>query len=120
MEPRFRRRPLRGFDEGGFGIDVFAFRVLAAVRGDIGLQMARQHRPDAITLDLDNALDTNANRERLLFFPHRAAPERSIRELRERNRHVSIGLTVKRSFGGSGLAICPTMRLTYGRSSCIL
>ena len=29
------------------------FRVLAAVRGDIGLQMARQHRPDAITLDLD-------------------------------------------------------------------
>ena len=29
------------------------FRVLASVRGDIGLQMARQHRPDAITLDLD-------------------------------------------------------------------
>jgi CheY-like chemotaxis protein len=29
------------------------FRCLAAVRGDIGLQMARQHRPDAITLDLD-------------------------------------------------------------------
>jgi len=29
------------------------FRCLAAVRGDVGLQMARQHRPDAITLDLD-------------------------------------------------------------------
>ena len=29
------------------------FRALAAVRGDVGLQMARQHRPDAITLDLD-------------------------------------------------------------------
>jgi CheY-like chemotaxis protein len=29
------------------------FKVLAAVRGDVGLQMARQHRPDAITLDLD-------------------------------------------------------------------
>src|SRR5687768_15982775 len=29
------------------------FRVLTAVRGDVGLQMARQHRPDAITLDLD-------------------------------------------------------------------
>ncbi len=29
------------------------FRVLASVRGDVGLQMARQHRPDAITLDLD-------------------------------------------------------------------
>ncbi len=29
------------------------FRCLASVRGDIGLQMARQFRPDAITLDLD-------------------------------------------------------------------
>jgi len=29
------------------------FRCLASVRGDVGLQMARQHRPDAITLDLD-------------------------------------------------------------------
>ena len=29
------------------------FRALAAVRGDVGLAMARQHRPDAITLDLD-------------------------------------------------------------------
>jgi len=29
------------------------FRCLVSVRGDIGLQMARQHRPDAITLDLD-------------------------------------------------------------------
>ncbi len=29
------------------------FRALAAVRGDVGLQMTQQHRPDAITLDLD-------------------------------------------------------------------
>jgi len=29
------------------------FRTLGAVRGDVGLQMARQHRPDAITLDLE-------------------------------------------------------------------
>ncbi|MDO8681702.1 MAG: HAMP domain-containing protein [Acidobacteriota bacterium] len=29
------------------------FRALASVRGDVGLTMARQHRPDAITLDLD-------------------------------------------------------------------
>ena len=29
------------------------FRCLASVRGDVGLQMARQHRPDAITLDLE-------------------------------------------------------------------
>jgi len=31
----------------------YDFRVLGAVRGDVGLRMARQHRPDAITLDLD-------------------------------------------------------------------
>jgi HAMP domain-containing protein/CheY-like chemotaxis protein/signal transduction histidine kinase len=29
------------------------FRVLAAVRGDIGLAMARRHQPDAVTLDID-------------------------------------------------------------------
>lgn len=62
-----------------------------------------EYRPDprtAITFDVDNLLDTSANRERLLFFPNRAAPEMSLHELRERNRHVNFGLTVKRSFGG--------------------
>ncbi|HEU5285044.1 MAG TPA: hypothetical protein VFU20_00870, partial [Sphingomicrobium sp.] len=66
-----------------------------------------EYRPDArtaITLDVDNALDTSASRERLLFFPNRADPEMSIREVRERNRHLNIGLTVKRSFGGAGVA----------------
>lgn len=62
-----------------------------------------EFRPDsrtAITFDLDNVLDTAGARERLLFFPHRADPTFELRELRERNRHVSVGLTVKRSFGG--------------------
>jgi hypothetical protein len=63
-----------------------------------------EYRPDprtAITLDVDNAIDTGASRERLRFLPNRAAPQRTINELRERNRHVSIGLTFKRSFGGA-------------------
>jgi hypothetical protein len=59
-------------------------------------------------LDVDNALDTGATRERLLFLPNRAAPERSFRELRERNRHVSFGLTIKRSFGGAKASAAPS------------
>jgi hypothetical protein len=69
-----------------------------------------EFRPDArtaITLDLDNALDTGATRERLLFFPHRAAPLQSLHELRERNRHLNFGLTFKRSFGGASAAPAP-------------
>ncbi len=67
----------------------------------------RPGRRTAITLDLDNALDTGATRERVLFFPHRAAPEQSIRELRERNRHLNFGLTIKRSFGGATALATP-------------
>jgi len=63
-----------------------------------------EYRPGTrttVTLDVDNAFDTGAERERLLFFPNRRDTESSIRELRERNRHVSVGLTLKRSFGGA-------------------
>ena len=66
-----------------------------------------EYRPDArtsITLDVDNALSTSGNRTRLLFFPNRADPEVSLREVRERNRHLNFGLTVKRSFGGGSSA----------------
>jgi hypothetical protein len=70
-----------------------------------------EFRPDArtaITLDVDNALDTGAIRERRLFFPNRALPQQSFREIRERNRHVNFGLTVKRSFGGSKASAAPS------------
>ncbi|MBA3678531.1 MAG: TonB-dependent receptor [Sphingosinicella sp.] len=60
----------------------------------------RPNARTAITFDFINALNTGFGRERLLFFPHRADPQQRIRELRERNGHVNIGLTVKRSFGG--------------------
>ena len=62
-----------------------------------------EYRPDArtaITLDVDNLFDTGAFRERLIFVPNRAEPDFSVRELRERNRHLNFGLTLKRSFGG--------------------
>ncbi len=61
----------------------------------------------AITFDVDNMFDTNAIRERLLFFPNRATPQESFRELRERNRHVNFGITVKRSFGGAAATAAP-------------
>jgi hypothetical protein len=69
-----------------------------------------EYRPDertAITFDVDNALDTSGNRERLLFFPNRADPKGSIREFRERNRHLNFGLTLKRSFGGAAASGTP-------------
>jgi hypothetical protein len=66
-----------------------------------------EYRPDArtaITLDVDNLFDTGGSRERRLFLPNRRAPTKVQDELRERNRHVSLGLTLKRSFGrGAGV-----------------
>ena len=64
-----------------------------------------EYRPRAgttITFDLDNAIDTQAFRERTIYVPNRAEPEFVINELRERNRHINIGLTLKQSFGGGG------------------
>jgi len=55
-----------------------------------------------ITLDVDNALDTSGNRNRLLFFDNRADIDFTINEFRERNRHLNFGLTLKQSFGGGG------------------
>jgi len=63
-----------------------------------------EYRPSSrtsITLDVDNALNTSGNRNRLLFFPNRAIPDFVANEFRERNRHLNIGLTVKQTFGGS-------------------
>lgn len=64
-----------------------------------------EYRPSpntAITLDVDNIFDTSGNRDRLLFRPNRAGPTLILDEFRERNRHRSVGITLKRSFGGGG------------------
>lgn len=64
-----------------------------------------EYRPDsrwAITFDVDNVLNSHGFRDRQIFLPNRAAPTLSIHEFRERSRHVTLGLTVKRSFGGGG------------------
>ena len=66
-----------------------------------------EYRPDprwSITLDVDNALNTSGNRNRLIFSPNRLTPEFVFNEFRERNRHLNIGLTIKRSFGGASTA----------------
>jgi hypothetical protein len=70
-----------------------------------------EYRPSprwAITFDIDNALNTSGNRNRLIFSPNRATPEFVFNEFRERNRHLNFGLTIKRSFGGGGAAPAPT------------
>jgi hypothetical protein len=64
-----------------------------------------EYRPGprtSITLDVDNAIDTSGNRNRLLFFPNRAVPTLVLNEFRERNRHLNVGLTIKQTFGGGG------------------
>ena len=38
----------------------------------------------------------------IIFHPNRANPAFVINELRERNRHLNFGLTLKQSFGGGG------------------
>lgn len=62
-----------------------------------------EYRPRAsttITLDVDNVIDTQAFRERIRYIPNRTNPPPAIREMRERNRHLTFGLTIKQSFGG--------------------
>ncbi|HVM21971.1 MAG TPA: TonB-dependent receptor [Sphingomicrobium sp.] len=62
-----------------------------------------EYRPSArtsIAFDIDNALDTSGNRQRLRFIPNRAVPALTINEIRERNRHLNLGLTIKQTFGG--------------------
>ena len=53
-----------------------------------------------IRFDVDNALNTTAVRDLLRFTPNRAQANRIIDELRVRNRHPSLGITLKQSFGG--------------------
>lgn len=62
-----------------------------------------EYRPDGkttIRLDLNNIFDTGAERQRVLYNPDRRNPIPQFDEIRERNTHVTVGLTVKRSFGG--------------------
>jgi hypothetical protein len=66
-----------------------------------------EYRPGprtAITLDIDNMFNTHAYRERTFFTPNRTNLTPSSVELRERNRHIGVGLTLKQTFGGGGAA----------------
>jgi hypothetical protein len=60
-----------------------------------------EHRPTARTSVTLNVEHVQGNRERLLFRPNRALTDQIIRETRERSRHLSVGLTLKQSFGGA-------------------
>jgi hypothetical protein len=67
-----------------------------------------EYRPDkrtSVTFDIDNAINTHGARNREIYIPNRAAADPFvINEFRERNRHLNLGLTVKRTFGGGGQA----------------
>lgn len=55
----------------------------------------------SVTLDIDNLLDTTGERERTFFLPNRSSDDPALFERRVRNRHVSFGLTLKRTFGSA-------------------
>jgi len=61
-----------------------------------------EYRPSArtsLTLDVNHVF---GKRNRLLFRPNRAEPSLIINEFRERDQHISVGLTLKQTFGGGG------------------
>ncbi len=69
-----------------------------------------EYRPDprtSVTFDIDNAINTHGARDRLISVPNRLTPEFVVDEFRERNRHLNLGLTVKRSFGGGAAQPTP-------------
>ena len=61
-----------------------------------------EYRPGPRTSVTVNADHTFGKRIRLLSFPNRADPEFTFREFRERDRHLTFGVTVKQTFGGGG------------------
>lgn len=63
-----------------------------------------EYRPSGrttVTFDLDNLFDTKSLRSRVFSFPNRSNPTPSLNELRERNSHLNLGLTLKRTFGAT-------------------
>lgn len=53
-----------------------------------------------VTLDVDNLFDTAGEIRRTFYSPNRRDGVADAFEVRERNRHLTIGLTVKQSIGG--------------------
>ena len=69
-----------------------------------------EYRPSkrtTATFEVNNALNTKGFRNRIFTFPNRSLPDPTLREFRERNSHVSLTLSLKRSFGGRGKAAAP-------------
>lgn len=56
----------------------------------------------SLRLDVNNLLDNGGGRRRTFFSPNRTNPVPVAEEIRERNTHVGMVLTLKQSFGGAG------------------
>ena len=60
-----------------------------------------EYRPDpktTVRLDLDNLLESAGQRQRTFFFPNRSAAAPSVYELRDRNGHITISMSLRRGF----------------------
>ncbi|HTK58847.1 MAG TPA: outer membrane beta-barrel protein [Sphingomicrobium sp.] len=100
-------------DAGAFsyGFDVFDNQRFTFYRTDEfdtnfngapGWNAFAEYRPGANTSLTLNVEHVFGKRRRLLFRPNRAEPEFIFDEFRERDRHLSVGLTLKQTFGGGG------------------
>lgn len=61
----------------------------------------RPNERTTVTFDVDNLFNTKGVRNRLFTFPNRSNPTPSLNEFRERNSHMVLALTLKRTFGGT-------------------
>ena len=69
-----------------------------------------EYRPSprtTLTVDVDNLLNTTAERYRTFFDPNRRDGPAVADEQRVRNKHLVFSLTAKQSFGGGGKAAAP-------------
>ena len=106
-------------DNGAFsyGIELFDQKRITFFRTDEfdsnfngapGWNAFVEYRPSSrmsVTLSADHVF---GKRSRLLFLPNRGQPELVLDEFRERDRHLTFGLTIKRSFGSASATSAPT------------
>jgi hypothetical protein len=64
----------------------------------------RPNKKQTLTLNLNDISNVGGGRNLLEFFPNRTVGDPSVLDHRFRNSHVRIGLTLKQSFGGGGVA----------------
>jgi hypothetical protein len=99
-----------GFSMSGYGrftsfhTDVFDVRFVPRFPSTNAFIEYRPSANQTLTLNLNDISNTGAFRDLLIFVPNRTAGAPSELDHRFRNSHVRVGITLKQSFGGGGVA----------------